>query len=488
MLAWWTTTTAFAADYEFLYTKECAQAYNHFMSLQKDKGKIVLQKSVREKPNNLMNAYIADYENFFELLLNGDPAILAKHRNQLTETIQLLSKGSSDDPYTRLTQAGTYLRWAIIYGRFGESFKAAISYRKAYQLIRENKQRFPQFAPNQVFYGICEAIAGAVPDEHKWLASMLGIKGDVRTGINRMLHYINSQTDNNAFLKAEATLAWCYLSFYLQAKKEQVWEYLQSGQFITKDNLLHCFIKANIALNYRKADEAINILRFAEQNFADYNRYPVLDYELGVALFHRLDPACIRYLSAYIQHHKSKLFIKDAWYMISLSWFLHGNIEKARAARLQILRSGSRITDADKLAHRFAEHNSWPQSDLLKVQLLCDGGYYSDALKILKSTPLQKLTTTADSANYFFREGRIYDETGYDALAIEAYRKTLRIGSKLKEHYAARAALQMGMIYEERGDMELAILSYRKCLSLKGHDFQASIDQQAKAGLNRLGK
>jgi hypothetical protein len=44
----------------------------------------------------------------------------------------------------------------------------------------------------------------------------------------------------------------------------------------------------------------------------------------------------------------------------------------------------------------------------------------------------------------------------------------------------------MGFIYEQNNQKTKAINKFRECLSMKGHDFKNSIDQQAKAGLNRL--
>ena len=68
------------------------------------------------------------------------------------------------------------------------------------------------------------------------------------------------------------------------------------------------------------------------------------------------------------------------------------------------------------------------------------------------------------------------------------YDATIQIGRDKKEYYAARSALQKGFIYERSGNKKLAIDAFNDCLSMRNHDFQSSIDQLAKAGLNRLEK
>ena len=56
----------------------------------------------------------------------------------------------------------------------------------------------------------------------------------------------------------------------------------------------------------------------------------------------------------------------------------------------------------------------------------------------------------------------------------------------LPDYFAARAALQSGFIYEKLHKNPEAIKAYRNALNMPAHDFQASIDQLAKAGINRL--
>jgi len=75
---------------------------------------------------------------------------------------------------------------------------------------------------------------------------------------------------------------------------------------------------------------------------------------------------------------------------------------------------------------------------------------------------------------------------GNDTKALEYYRHTISIGKDRPEYFAARSALQMGFIYEHSGRPRDAIAAYNEALNMHSHDFQASIDQQAKAGINRL--
>lgn len=118
--------------------------------------------------------------------------------------------------------------------------------------------------------------------------------------------------------------------------------------------------------------------------------------------------------------------------------------------------------------------------------MLIEGGYYQRALTILKAIDPVRLPAISDRIEYTFRMGKAYQELGDNNKAIEYYQKTVAAGRDRSEQYGARAALQMGIIYERAGMKEEAIKRYNQCLDMPAHDFQNSIDQQAKAGISRV--
>ena len=73
--------------------------------------------------------------------------------------------------------------------------------------------------------------------------------------------------------------------------------------------------------------------------------------------------------------------------MQKLSWFyyLQNNQQKADEFRALILKKGSTETEADKQAQKEALSGIWPDKLLLKARLLNDGGYNTEALKLLQT-------------------------------------------------------------------------------------------------------
>jgi tetratricopeptide (TPR) repeat protein len=70
--------------------------------------------------------------------------------------------------------------------------------------------------------------------------------------------------------------------------------------------------------------------------------------------------------------------------------------------------------------------------------------------------------------------------------AIASYSKAINIGRSSNYYFAANAALCIGNIYEYIKDYNLAANYYNQALSMKHHEYQNSIDTQAKEGLDRV--
>jgi hypothetical protein len=472
-----------AQHFTFDYNNNCKKAYGQYLSLQLPEGNATIIQEVRQNPYNLLATYIADYDDFLVLLFNGNNEEWKQRKGHFDDRLNLINKGDDQSPWFRLCKAGIYLHWAILHGRFGDNFKAATQFRKSYQLLKENKEKFPAFSPNDVFLGLEEAVVSTIPEDYKWLASVFGMKGNVKNGIARLNNYLNN--NNNDVLKEEALLYSCYLKFYLLSQQVEVWNFVNSNNYPVQGNLMRAFVKTNLSLNFRKAETAIQTLRYA-QTLSNYNQFPTMDYEFGNAFMLKLDYTnAIIYLQRYCARNTGKLYTKDCWQKMAFAWYLQQNQAKAQYCLEQIKTQGNAMVDADKQALHFAEKGIWPHPALLQARLLIEGGFYNLALSRLTALKENDLVIP-DKLEYYFRLARIYDELDDDQKALQFYRTAISAGQEREEQYAARSALQVGLMYERKNNRKEAINYFQLCLKMRHHDFQSSLDQQAKAGLNRL--
>jgi Tfp pilus assembly protein PilF len=127
----------------------------------------------------------------------------------------------------------------------------------------------------------------------------------------------------------------------------------------------------------------------------------------------------------------------------------------------------------------------------MKARLASDGGYYKEALEILRSFPGTKNQKTRDLIEYNYRQARIYHNTKEAEKAISFYLLTIKLSGDYKEetfYFAPNSALNLGYIYRKAGNAELARQYFSMALSFKNHEYKNSIDNKAKAALEDLKK
>ena len=99
---------------------------------------------------------------------------------------------------------------------------------------------------------------------------------------------------------------------------------------------------------------------------------------------------------------------------------------------------------------------------------------------------LSKHLSDEHKLEYDYRKARVYHELDQLEDALIKYDETIRIGESRDYYYACNAALQSGLIYERLDRPASAKRYYEKCLDISPSDYQTSLHQKAKAGLDRL--
>ena len=468
----------------FDFNENCEAAYHQFYLLNLEEGKAIIEKEKKANPNNVLTAFVEDYEDCMLLLFNGDAAELKNRFHHFDERLAILSKGNQNSPWYLFSKAGIYFHWALVQFRFGENVKAVLNFRHSFLLLKENKEKFPAFAQNNILYGAQETVLGTIPDDYKWIAGIFGMRGDVKKGLASIAQFINTKPANEP-LKEEAVIIYTYLRYYLLHEQQAAWDFIMSKQFACEGNLLRSFVRANIGLNFRKSEVALATLRAAEK-LPHYERFPIFEYEMGTALLFHLNETAVNNLYQFVTVFKGKYYVKEALYKMALSYYLQNNLEKARAAKAAIPNYGAKTTDADKQAERLSKRQDWPAKNVVEAKELFDGGFYQEALSKLINQKPETYTNPVDRVEYYYRMGRIYDETNFPEKAISFYKYAIVLGRNREEYFASRAAFQMGLIDEKQGNKTEALKCFKDCISMKNHDYKASIDQQAKAAINRL--
>lgn len=474
-----------AQTYKFDFNEQCDEAYEKIMSFRIDEGMSIVRTQLSTDPYNLIPVYLENYEDLIVLMFNGDAKEYEKRRKNLDNRLNKLNKGSSKDPWLNFSKANLYLQWALIKIRFGDYIAAAGDFRKSYQLVKLNKDIFPNFKYNNIVYGLEEAIVGSVPDKHRWITSVLGMKGDVKKGTAKIVDFLNTRDGSTRHLRAEAIFYYSYLKFTLLSEKESVWNYLQQSELDYKGNHLFAFLKANIALSMNKAADAEHILKNINKQ-GRYLEVPLLDYYLGVAYFYHNNEACKVQFDKFLRNYNGQAFIKDTYHKLSIYSYVNNDESLYKSYKDQILQKGNTLIESDKQAERFAHGKTNLHRDLLLARMYSDGGYTQKSLQVLQKIEESGLADIAHQAEYHYRFAKLYVTQKKHDNAILHYKKTIELGADRQEHYAARSCIELGELHEIRGQQKTALEYYRKCLAMKNHDYKSSLDQKAKAAINRL--
>ena len=479
-------TVCYAAgtQYVFEYTPNCNAAYHQFLSLHFEDGRAAIFKEFRSNPYNLMATYISDYEDFIYLMLNCDKDEYEQRKGHLDTRLSLMEHGDESSPWYGFCKAGLYMHWTVIYARFGEHLKAANMFRKSYSILKDNRQKFPMFEYNNIFFGFEEAIVGSLPSNYKWLAAIAGIKGSIKSGVAKLSSFVDTHDDNQPF-RLETLLYLQYTRFYFMAKQKEVWEMMNTPAYSTDNNLLNAYFKIYLATDYNKSEEVIRTIhKISGQK--DFAKYPFFNFQMGLAQLANLDSGCIYYFQTFLKENRGDPHIKDAWVKMAYYWYIAGRMDKANYCRTEIAKAGTTDLDVDKNAQKFSEGTTWPDRRLLQARLLLDGGYISRTNTILTGISISSLTTATDRSEYYYRLGRVYEESGDDKHAIEYFNESTKAGKNDRGQFASRSCLHKARVYEVSGDKTKALESYKETLDMPSHDFQNNIDLQAKAGINRI--
>lgn len=473
------------AEKVFDFNSTCEKAYADITCLKLASGQQWINEVRKENPDNLVADYLESYIDFFILFFNEDPAEYEIRKPHFQERMDKLAEGPSSSPFYKFSQAVVALQKATVAIKFGERWAAGWTFKHAFSLIKDNYKAFPNFAPNNMIYGPLEVAAGTIPSGYKWLANLFGMKGSVKDGMQKMRSFINGTDKWCSIFYNEAAFYYCYLVYYIENKPDEAAAFVAQRKLDVVNNHLFTYMTANLSINNKKTDYGKSVV-LNRNTSPEYLSTPAWEFELGYASMRHLDLAeAITHFEAFLHNFKGKFYVKDVYEKLSWCYYLQGNKAAAEAARQNVLKKGNTDTDADKKANKDAKEGKWPNPLLLKVRLLNDGGYNKEALTFLNGKTSDNFSQPEEKLEFAYRVARIYDDSGHDAEAIQAYLSAIKLGSGRSEYYAARAALQIGYIYERQGKKAMAITFFQQCIDMEDHEYKDSLDQRAKSGIAR---
>lgn len=480
------TTAATLPTKSFAYNSNCANAYRALLALQITKGHTLIQAEKQQNPNNAMPVLLENYADILRVYVAESKADFEQWQTNKNKRLETLANTTDkQSPYYRYAQAEINLQWAFARLKFEQYYTAFWEVRRAYKLLEENRRLFPDFYPNLKSLGLIHALIGTIPDQYKWGVKILGIEGNIAQGMGELQDFLDQAQQNDRQFYEEGRLIYIFLMAYLQNNTAEA--YQLSTQLSTQNHVLNTFVAANMAFRAGQNDRAIQLLEQRPTDPTVFD-FPYLDFMLGSYKLNRLDIDANVYLQRFLNRFKGRNFVKDAYQR--MAW--HSLLQDEQEGYLLYMglceTKGSATNDSDRQALKAAQSGRMPHKKLLKARLLYDGGYYHAALKTMNALDAESLKNIEHRLEYEYRYGRICEHTGQTDEALSRYKKVLDMDKNSGYYFAPKSCLQMALLFEQQNNKVAARQYFKQCFEFKNYDYKNSIEQQAKAGLLRIGQ
>ena len=462
------------------WTPNLKQAYQDVLSLRINAARQLL---VKENDNNGLKIYVEDLADAMQTLFTDDAALETKWKSREDIRLNALDKLDEKSPYKQLLKAEVRFHWAVVKMNNGEEVAAAWDFIKCFYLIKANKEQFPNFKANLKLHGLSQVLLGSVPEQYKWISKILGLNGNVKTGLQELEELANGEQD----FSPEARIYHAYIQTFILQNTVIGLDFAKKLTSRDPKNLLSNFMAISICLKANEGDLAEDFLNAKPSGDflqpAGYKRY---EGEIRLQQLHFSE--AITAYTAFSKLTKGKSYLKDACLKTAFCQHLLGNSKEAIASIEKINTIGSIYKEKDKVAQSFAKEfkakGLLPNKTLLKARFLFDGGYFEESMKELNTKTERDFTINTEKAEYFYRMGRVLQLSNEETKSILNFKKSMAIIIPENDFFAANSALQIGYILQKQNKKEEAKIYFKKAIDFNNNPNRSSIEAKAKAAMN----
>ncbi|MFT4032542.1 MAG: tetratricopeptide repeat protein [Siphonobacter sp.] len=471
-----------AADFE--WSPRVQQAYGEIIRLRLNRGRQLLAS---EGDKNGVALFLLDYADVLQLLLTENRNSYDSVLKQNEARLNALENMDEDSPWNRCLRAEIKLHSAFVKIKFGKEVAGLWDIIKAYKLLAENAEEFPNFTYNQKALGLLHVLIGSTPENYRWATRLIGLRGNIQQGLGELRNVAAREV---LFRDETNLLSYLIQGYVLRMDSKELADF---ENFVEQheDNLLIQFFGNALLMKEGHGEAALSIT-VNHPATPEYLSIPFFEYHRGEILLQKGQyMASLGAYQTFLKKHTAGNFIKDAYYRQYLCHELMGDNARAKALYDQVKSVGEANNEADKTALKICNAAYKPmtlaQKLMMKVRLAGDGGYYERAITTLKQLSEASFTEPMDRAEFNYRKARIYHRIGDLTQAIPFYERSVQLSEGQAWHFGASSCLQLGYIYQARNDKPKARTYFNKALSYKKHEFKNSVEGKAKAALNEMG-
>lgn len=466
-------------------------AFEHIYKLKLNKVENLIESEIKNNHTNAFAYYLKSLNDIIKVFINEDEKSYKSLQSNINKNIKLIDKYSKQTAYCKFLKAQLLFYYGITEFKFEDYFSAGMDIREAYILLKENNKKYPEFLPNNTILGVVQSFGGTIPGTYKWIVSLFGINTSVTQGMLCLKKISDAKldSDNEWYkFKLEAKIFEGGLYNFVLHDEKKAWEILNKCTEDWKTNLFSSYLRSSFLIKINNCDKAIEILenRPSGNEFIDLK---FCNYLLGVCKLNRLDNDANIYLNEFITNFKGRNYLKSAIQKLSWYYLIKGDYDKYKFYNSKISTIGYQFTDEDKQAQKKVNSKYIPNITLLRARLLCDGGFFERAYNELEHKSSKNFSQIHDKVEFNYRMGKIFQKTDNANSSIKYYKIAMSEGKNLPHYFAMAASIEIASIFEHQGNLKDAEIYYRKALTFtKNKEYEASLEQKAKAGIARIEK
>lgn len=470
------------------FSTNCQQAYKQILALHLDSADSILSLETRSYTGNAYVPYLENYTSFVSLFVSQDRTLYNKLKNSKTEYFDEIEKLDDTCRYKKWMLGDMHLQWAVLKIMFGDYISAALEFNSAYHLIEDNAREFPDFRLNDLSQSVLKIIIGLIPEQYNWFLGLLSMKGDIEVGKKQLLGFL-LLTQSDALYAPyyyEALFYSAFIEMNIHPDRKMLSYFIKEAESIDNDLSLITFLQINLLMRTGENQKALDLICMMKSN--DQNTYPFfyINYLHGECLLRgRRFEESIDELDLFTEYFKGENYIKDAWRKKAWAAFMLQDTVLFLECLQEVKSKGSDRLDIDKEAMADAEHEQFPNKELLLSRILFDGGYYTESINLLNTIDTSSYMDV-EKVEFIYRSARTYHQLNNMTEAKRYYGLTVFKGKNSKAYYAANAALKLGEIYEAEGNLTSAEDAYAVCLKMDYQQYRNSIQRRAREGLKRV--
>jgi tetratricopeptide (TPR) repeat protein len=457
---------------EFSFKGTTRGAYEDVLNLDPVSVRATLTVSAPE------DLYVQALSEAAELILGENAEKFSIYEAAFEKRVDQKNGGAPGELFVK---AELHLQWVFVYLKFGHEFDAAIQLRKAYQITKDLRKKYPDYRAALKTSGLLNVMIGSVPDKYNWILDVLDMHGDVGQGLKELESLKNSPHD----LAFEANLWHAFiLGFVLQQPENGLKELDAKSQL--RDNLATRFLRANLLIKNSNSEEALRLIESMEETI-DKDAFPYFLYLRGELLLHKgLYEESVKSYEAFLVHYKGQNYLKDAYYKMGICYWLMNKVNAANKEFEIARNTGKETTEADRYASKALLENEPPPAALVQLRYFTDGGYYQQALEIVRALDSNSFSDRKNQVEFLYRKARLYHKLKDIPQAVLLYRETIEANGESEWYFAPNACLQLGYIAMDADRHKEAREYFNKALSYRKHEYKNSIDSKARSGLAQL--